>query len=127
MSRPPFGDPGVCPTIVLFSSTTNQSPIGGFFSTTWIRLKSGELREIDVGGGGESTAKSLKRGGGPFFPFVGEGILPDGYLYELNLWKTKPAIRTFGPPVKLFLRLLLAPRRSFHTASRLVRPLRHKI
>ncbi len=39
MSRPPFGDPGVCPTIALFSSTTNQSPIGGTFSTTWIRLK----------------------------------------------------------------------------------------
>ena len=38
MSRPPFGDPGVCPTIALFSSTTNQSPIGGLFSTTWIRL-----------------------------------------------------------------------------------------
>ena len=38
MSRPPFGDPGVCPTIAVFSLTTNQSPIGGIFSTTWIRL-----------------------------------------------------------------------------------------
>jgi len=33
MSQPPFGDPGVCPRIALFSSTTNQSPIGGTFST----------------------------------------------------------------------------------------------
>jgi hypothetical protein len=39
MSQPPFGDPGVCPTIALFSYTTNQSPIGGSFSTTWIRLR----------------------------------------------------------------------------------------
>src|ERR1039458_1938427 len=38
MSRPPFGDPGVCPTIALFSSTTNHSPFGGLFSTAWIRL-----------------------------------------------------------------------------------------
>jgi hypothetical protein len=30
----------VCPTIALFSSTTNQSSIGGTFSTTWIRLSS---------------------------------------------------------------------------------------
>jgi len=27
-----FGEPGVCPTIVLFSFTTHQFPIGGFFS-----------------------------------------------------------------------------------------------
>ena len=46
MSRPPFGDPGVCPTIALFSSTTNQSPIGGLFSTTWIRLKLLACRQI---------------------------------------------------------------------------------
>src|ERR1035441_1871385 len=39
MSRPPFGDPGVCPTIALFSSTTNHSPFGGLFSTAWIRFK----------------------------------------------------------------------------------------
>src|ERR1019366_9137347 len=38
MSRPPFGDPGGCPTIALFSSTTNHSPFGGFFSTAWTRL-----------------------------------------------------------------------------------------
>jgi|ERR1017187_8200262 hypothetical protein len=40
MSRPPFGDPGVCPTIALFSYTTNQSPFGGLFSTTSFRLSS---------------------------------------------------------------------------------------
>jgi hypothetical protein len=28
----------VCPTIALFSSTTNHSPIGGPFSTAWLRL-----------------------------------------------------------------------------------------
>ena len=79
-------------------------------------LKSGELREIDVhpsqncfggqaSGGGKSPAKSLNRGGTPFFPFVGEVILPDGYPYELNLWKAKtgdPNFRTtgqtFSPP-----------------------------
>jgi len=32
MGQPPFGDPGSCPTIALFSSTTNQSPFGGAFS-----------------------------------------------------------------------------------------------
>ena len=52
-------------------------------------LKFGELRETDASGGGESAAKRLKRGGRPFFPFVGEVILPDGYPYEPNLWKTK--------------------------------------
>ena len=52
----------------------------------------GELREIDGGGGSKSSVKRLNRGGGPFFPFVGEVILPDGYPYEPNLWKTKPAI-----------------------------------
>ena len=52
----------------------------------------GKLRETDASGGDESAAKRLNRGGGPFFPFVGDAILPDGYLYELNLWKTKPAI-----------------------------------
>ena len=39
MSQPPFGDPGVCPTIVLFSLSTNQSPIGGSLATTSFRLK----------------------------------------------------------------------------------------
>ena len=69
-------------------------------------LKSGELREIDGGGGSKSPAKSLNRGGGPFFPFVGEVILPDGYPYEPNLWKTKTgdlnfrtAGQTFSPPI----------------------------
>src|ERR1035438_5444932 len=38
MSQPPFGDPGVCPTIALFSLSTNQSPIGGSLSTTSFRL-----------------------------------------------------------------------------------------
>ena len=33
-----FGEPGVCPTIALFSSTTNHSPFGGPFSTAWVRL-----------------------------------------------------------------------------------------
>ena len=49
MSQPPFGDPGVCPTIALFSYTTNQSPIGGSFSTTWIRLKSHVTLQLDKG------------------------------------------------------------------------------
>jgi hypothetical protein len=39
MSQPPFGDPGVCPTIALFSLSTNQSPIGGSLSTTSFRLR----------------------------------------------------------------------------------------
>jgi hypothetical protein len=39
MSQPPFGDPGVCPTIALFSLSTNQSPIGGSLSTTSFLLR----------------------------------------------------------------------------------------
>jgi hypothetical protein len=39
MVQPPFGEPGVCPMIVLISYTTNQFPIGGFFSTTSFRLR----------------------------------------------------------------------------------------
>jgi hypothetical protein len=64
----------------------------------------GKFRETDASGGGKSPAKRLNRGGRPFFSFVGEGILPDGYLYELNLWKTKTgdpnfwtAGQTFSP------------------------------
>src|ERR1035438_9875777 len=38
MSQPPFGDPGMCPTIALFSLSTNQSPIGGSLSTTSFRI-----------------------------------------------------------------------------------------
>jgi hypothetical protein len=45
MCRPPFGEPGVCPTIVLFSLSTNQFPIGGFFSTARFRLKQGVINE----------------------------------------------------------------------------------
>jgi hypothetical protein len=77
----------------------------------------GQLREIDVhpsqncfggqaSGGGKSPAKSLNRGGRPFFPFVGEVIVPGGYPYEPNLWKTKTgdlnfrtAGQTFSPPI----------------------------
>jgi hypothetical protein len=66
----------------------------------------GELREINGGGGGESPAKRLNRGGRPFFSFVSHRILPDGYLNELNLWKTKTgdlnfrtAGQTFSPPI----------------------------
>src|SRR5579871_5433420 len=39
MARPPFGEPGVCPMIVLISYTTNQFLIGGLFSTTSFRLR----------------------------------------------------------------------------------------
>jgi len=38
MPVPPFGEPGVCPRIVLFSSTTNQFLIGGAFPTELFRL-----------------------------------------------------------------------------------------
>jgi hypothetical protein len=44
MPGPPFGEPGVCPTIVLFSSTTNQFLIGGAFPTELFRLR--HRREI---------------------------------------------------------------------------------
>ena len=46
MSQPPFGDPGVCPTIALFSLSTNQSPIGGSLSTTSFRLKATEIEAV---------------------------------------------------------------------------------
>ena len=80
-------------------------------------VEPGELREIDVhpsqncfggqaSGGGKSPAKSLNRGGTPFFPFVGEVIVPGGYLHEPNLWKIKTgdlnfraAGQTFSPPI----------------------------
>jgi hypothetical protein len=39
MVQPPFGEPGVCPMIVLISYTTNQFLIGGFFSTASFRLR----------------------------------------------------------------------------------------
>jgi hypothetical protein len=64
----------------------------------------GKLREIDASGGAESSAKSLKRGGRPFFSFVGDVILPDGYPYEPNLWKTKTGdlnFRTAGQTFSL--------------------------
>jgi hypothetical protein len=48
----------------------------------------------------------LNWGGRPFFSFVGEVILPDGYPDEPNLWKTKTgdpnfrtAGQTFSPPI----------------------------
>ena len=88
-------------------------------------VEPGELREIDGSGGGESPAKRLNQGGTPFFPFVGEVIVPGGYPYGPNLWKTKTGDLNFRPPVKLFLRPSLALRWSFHTASRLVRPRIH--
>jgi len=66
----------------------------------------GELQEIDASGGGKSPAKRLKSGRPALFPFVGEVILPDGYPYEPNLWKTKTgdpnfrtAGQTFSPPI----------------------------
>jgi hypothetical protein len=65
----------------------------------------GELREIDASSGSKSSAKRLKRGGRPFFSFVGDVILPDCYPDEPNLWKTKTgdlnfrtAGQTFSPP-----------------------------
>ncbi len=58
--QPPFGEPGVCPPIVLFSSTTNQFLIGGAFPTELFRLKLQEHLHFvheavginDLGGGG---------------------------------------------------------------------------
>ena len=44
---PAFGEPGVCPTIVLFSSTTNQFPIGGSFSTASFRLRVSDEFMVD--------------------------------------------------------------------------------
>jgi hypothetical protein len=79
--------------------------VAGFVHTK-ASVEPGELREIDASGGGKSPAKSLNRGGGPFFPFVGEVIVPGGYPYEPNLWKTKTgdpnfrtAGQTFSPPI----------------------------
>ena len=57
MSQPPFGDPGVCPWIALFSSTTNQSPIGGTFSTTWSRLKPSQLLPSTANTGSENQGR----------------------------------------------------------------------
>src|SRR5947209_1695153 len=39
MPVPPFGEPGVCPTIALISYTTNQFLIGGTFPTELFRLR----------------------------------------------------------------------------------------
>ena len=68
-------------------------------------VEPGELREIDASSGSKSSAKRLKRGGRPFFSFVGDVILPDCYPDEPNLWKTKTgdlnfrtAGQTFSPP-----------------------------
>jgi len=85
-------------------------------------VEPGELRETHGGGGGETPAKRLKGVAALFFPFAGSRIYPSRCPYGSNLWKTKTDDLKNRPPVKLFLRLLPAPRRSFHTASRFVRP-----
>ena len=81
----------------------------------------GELREIDGGGGGESAAKRPKRGGTPFFPFVGSRNSgkrshhrPTGIFHRRR--KTSNLEKYFS-----FLLLTVNPAGSFHTASRLVR------
>jgi hypothetical protein len=94
----------------LFTERSGESPDGvesddpGLQSQTG--AEPGELRETDGSGGGKSAAKSLNRGGRPLFSFVGGVILPDGYPYEPNLWKTKTgdlnfrtAGQTFSPPI----------------------------
>ena len=57
---------------------------------------------------GRSQERTIKRWFGytHFFPFVGEVIVPGGYLHEPNLWKTKTgdpnfraAGQTFSPPI----------------------------
>jgi hypothetical protein len=59
-------------------------------------------------GRGRSQERTIKRWFGytHFFPFVGEVIVPGGYLHEPNLWKTKTgdpnfraAGQTFSPPI----------------------------
>jgi transposase len=82
----------------------------------------GKLREIDASSGSKSSAKRLNRGGRPFFLLLAMSSFRTAIRTNRISGKQKPAIRTFGPPVKLFLRPSLAPRRSFHTASRFVRP-----
>ena len=84
-------------------------------------LKFGELREIDASGGGKSAAKRLKRGGRPFFPFVGSRNSgkrshhpPTGIFHRGR--KTSNLEKYFS-----FLLLTVNPAGSFHTASRLVR------
>jgi hypothetical protein len=83
-------------------------------------LKFGELRETDASGGGESAAKRLKRGGRPFFPFVGSRNSgkrshhrPTGIFHRGR--KTSNLEKYFS-----FLLLTVNPAGSFHTASRFV-------
>jgi DNA helicase IV len=69
----------VCPTIALFSSTTNQSPFGGIFSTTWFRLKNwaaGLLRglsfdDLDAGTDDDQGVRSLLHGEPPVVKVCG--------------------------------------------------------
>jgi hypothetical protein len=84
-------------------------------------VEPGELRKTHGGGGGETPAKRLKGVAALFFPFAGSRIYPSRCPYGSNLWKTKTGDLKNRPPVKLFLRLPPAPRRSFYTASRFVR------
>jgi hypothetical protein len=50
---------------------------------------------------------------------IAVGCTPTAVVTDLNFRKKQTGDPNFGPPVKLFLRLLPAPRRSFHTGSRL--------
>jgi hypothetical protein len=79
--------------------------VAGFVHTK-AGVEPGELRETDASSGSKSSAQRRKRGGGALFSFVGDVILPDGYPYESNLWKTKTgdlnfrtAGQTFSPPI----------------------------
>jgi len=85
-------------------------------------VEPGELRETDGRGGGESPAKRLKWAGGVFlrrYCRMHPGGCADGLESPP---KKQTGDLNFRPPVKLFLRLSLKSRRSFHTASCFVRP-----
>src|SRR6185312_9270788 len=63
MPGPPFGEPGVCPRIALFSSTTNQFLNGGTFPTALLRLRAclkiglgAAAGDFGCGQGGEAGA-----------------------------------------------------------------------
>ena len=96
-------DQAVVRVHALSAQGSGESPVrmesddAGLQSQTGV--EPGELREIDGGGGSESAAKGLNRGGPALFTFVAPIILGDGYPHGPNLWKAKtgdPNFRTAG-------------------------------
>jgi hypothetical protein len=109
-------DPGLQPQMGL------RRAVAGFVHTK-AGVEPGELRETHGSGRSKSPAKSLNRGGRPFFSFVGSRNSGKGSHHSptgiFHLGRTTSNREKYFPS----LLLTVNPARSFHTASRVVRRL----